>query len=263
MNFYPFHIGDYASATAHLSILEDGVYRRLLDCYYTREEPLPVDVRQCCRLVRAQSPDERQAVDDVLREFFELTPHGWRHSRCDDELAHFVAKREKARASGLAGVAARRRSLSERSPNGQRNGDHSLDESIPNAGVINSDRSESESDRLATKTKTKTKKEKDTRGANAPIVGLEGLKADGVPEDVAQAFLAVRKGKNAGPLTTIAWDGIKREAAKAGWTLAVAVRESVERNWTAFRADWVVHRSPSGSQGTFATAAGGWRSGSI
>ena len=96
MNFYPFHIGDYASATAHLSVLEDGIYRRLLDCYYTREAPIPAPLRQASRLVRAQSKDERQAVEDVLREFFIETPEGWRHSRCDEEIA---AAREKGEES--------------------------------------------------------------------------------------------------------------------------------------------------------------------
>ena len=31
MNFFPFHIGDYAAHTKHLSLLEDLTYRRLLD----------------------------------------------------------------------------------------------------------------------------------------------------------------------------------------------------------------------------------------
>ena len=102
MNFYPFHIGDYASATAHLSILEDGVYRRLLDVYYTREAPIPADPRQACRLVRAQSKDERRAVEDVLREFFTETPDGWRHDRCDIEIARANEKKAKAAQSAAA-----------------------------------------------------------------------------------------------------------------------------------------------------------------
>jgi uncharacterized protein YdaU (DUF1376 family) len=101
VNFYPFHIGDYASATAHLSLIEDAAYRRLLDVYYTRETPIPFDVRQACRLVRAQSKDERQAVEDVLREFFTETPDGWRHGRCDAEIAKANEKKTKAAQSAL------------------------------------------------------------------------------------------------------------------------------------------------------------------
>ena len=45
MNYYAFHIGDYASATRHLSWIEDAAYRRLIDCYYVREVPFPTDKR--------------------------------------------------------------------------------------------------------------------------------------------------------------------------------------------------------------------------
>lgn len=96
MNFYAFHIGDYASATAHLSIVEDGVYRRLLDVYYTRETPIPADLRQACRLVRAQLDSEREAVEIILNEFFVLTPEGWRHARCDEEIERANEKKAKA-----------------------------------------------------------------------------------------------------------------------------------------------------------------------
>lgn len=96
MNFYPHHIGDYAQATRHLSLLEHGAYRTLLDLYYSREAPLPADLAACCRLVMAVSKDERRAVDTVLREFFHLGDDGWRHRRCDAEIAKATSKRTKA-----------------------------------------------------------------------------------------------------------------------------------------------------------------------
>ena len=43
MNYYKRHIGDYLKDTAHLSLLEHGVYARLLDVYYTRETAIPDD----------------------------------------------------------------------------------------------------------------------------------------------------------------------------------------------------------------------------
>lgn len=86
MNFYAFHIGDYASATRHLSWEEDCAYRRLLDVYYTREEPLPDDLRAICRLVVASTPEQRQAVEVVLHEFFHQTEAGWISPRADREI---------------------------------------------------------------------------------------------------------------------------------------------------------------------------------
>jgi len=55
MNYYPFHIGDFLSATKHLSWIEDAAFRRLLDVYYTTEKPLPNDLRAVCRLVLAST----------------------------------------------------------------------------------------------------------------------------------------------------------------------------------------------------------------
>ena len=37
MNYYKFNVGDYSAATRHLSMLEHGAYRLLLDVYYTTE----------------------------------------------------------------------------------------------------------------------------------------------------------------------------------------------------------------------------------
>jgi uncharacterized protein YdaU (DUF1376 family) len=102
LNYYPFHIGDYASATRHLSWDEDAAYRRLLDAYYLREGPLPLELRALYRLVSAQSDAQREAVETVLREFFKETPDGWTHGRCDIELAAMRDKREKAAQSAKA-----------------------------------------------------------------------------------------------------------------------------------------------------------------
>ena len=97
MNYYPFHIGDYLSATRHLSWEEDAAYRRLLDTYYTTEKPLPAEVRAVCRLVLATTDSQREAVKVVLEEFFELTNDGWKNGRADAEIAEMQAKQQKQR----------------------------------------------------------------------------------------------------------------------------------------------------------------------
>ncbi len=97
MNFYPFHIGDYASATRHLSWDEDCAYRRLLDVYYTTEKPLPKSVEACFSIAGAHRSQERKAVRLVLSEFFTLAEDGWHNSRCDKVIARYhAAKREAA-----------------------------------------------------------------------------------------------------------------------------------------------------------------------
>lgn len=92
VNYYEHHIGDYDTDTAHLSWLEDMAYTRLLRLYYRKEAPIPADIAQACRLVRASSKEERRAVETVLQEFFELQDDGWHQSRCDAEIAAFHEK---------------------------------------------------------------------------------------------------------------------------------------------------------------------------
>jgi uncharacterized protein YdaU (DUF1376 family) len=100
VNYYERHIGDYLKDTAHLSLLEHGVYSRLLDVYYTREQPIPES--DVDRLVGARTKEERAAVKAVLNEFFKLEAGGWKQDRCDREIARFQDKQEKAKRSAEA-----------------------------------------------------------------------------------------------------------------------------------------------------------------
>ncbi len=97
MNYFPFHIGDYLSATRHLSWEEDLAYRRVLDTYYTNEKPLPSEVKQVCRLILATTEQQREAVKTILEEFFELTPDGWINRRADAEILAMQGKQQKQR----------------------------------------------------------------------------------------------------------------------------------------------------------------------
>lgn len=108
MNFYKHHIGDYAAATSHLSILEDGVYSRLLRIYYRDEGPLPAELKAVQRLAGARSRDEREAVETVLEEFFVLEADGWHSKRADEELAKYQAQAETNRGIARAREARRR-----------------------------------------------------------------------------------------------------------------------------------------------------------
>jgi uncharacterized protein YdaU (DUF1376 family) len=97
VNYYERHIGDYLKDTSHLSLLEHGVYTRLLDVYYTREGGIPAD--QAARLVGARSQEERDALEIVLREFFVLADGVYQQTRCEREIERFRAKSQKAKDS--------------------------------------------------------------------------------------------------------------------------------------------------------------------
>jgi uncharacterized protein YdaU (DUF1376 family) len=96
MHYYQHNIGDYRRDTAHLNLLEHGVYRQLLDQYYLNEWPLPSDEIKLMRLICARTEAEIQAVKNVLADFFELESDGWVHKRCEEELLFYQRKSTKA-----------------------------------------------------------------------------------------------------------------------------------------------------------------------
>ena len=117
MNYYKHHIGDYDADTSHLTWLEDAAYRRLMCLYYRREQPVPEPIDQACRLVRAASKAEREAVATVLNEFFQLTESGWVHKRCEEELIAYKGKESANRANGAKGGRPKRK-VTEEKPSG-------------------------------------------------------------------------------------------------------------------------------------------------
>lgn len=219
MNYYPFHLGDYATHTAHLDLLEDLAYRRLLDLYYLREAPIPSDVNETARLIRMRGNTD--AIETVLHEFFEPTDDGWRHGRCDEELARMQDKQAKARASAEASVKARQakaqRTDSERSTDAQRTDNvRSTDAELP----------------------TPTPTPIDTPSLRSGVERTVTVKKpDDVPPEIWRDFQAVRKAKRS-PLTPKAFEGIEREAKKAGLSITEALTICIERGWQGFQASW-------------------------
>lgn len=114
MNYYPHHIGDFNSATRHLTRIERSVYRDLIELYYDTEAPLSRDVDKLCRLLIARSDEEQAAVSQVLNEFFAATEHGWRHARCDAEIARYHGNKEAKSVAGKASAAKRARQAQHR-----------------------------------------------------------------------------------------------------------------------------------------------------
>jgi uncharacterized protein YdaU (DUF1376 family) len=97
MNFYSFHLGDYAAHTKHLNLMEDLAYRRMLDLYYTSEKPLPPEPEKVARLIGMR--DYMQEVSDVLSDFFLKSEAGYTNKRCDNEIELYKAKAERAKAA--------------------------------------------------------------------------------------------------------------------------------------------------------------------
>ncbi len=101
MNYYEHHLGDYAKDTGHLTMLEHGAYRILLDRYYSTEQGIPA--AQAYRLARARSEEECRAVDVVLEEFFELVDGVWIHHRVEREILSANKRITAAQENGKKG----------------------------------------------------------------------------------------------------------------------------------------------------------------
>jgi uncharacterized protein YdaU (DUF1376 family) len=102
MHFYKFHVGDYRKKTHHLTLLEHGIYRSLLDTYYLTENPLDGDTGKLMRSHGVRAPEEIQAFKNVLDDFFYLKDNEFHHDSCNEQLNKIYEKSEKARQSAKA-----------------------------------------------------------------------------------------------------------------------------------------------------------------
>jgi uncharacterized protein YdaU (DUF1376 family) len=95
--WYAHSIAAYEKHTAHLTMLQHGAYRLLMDHYYKMAAPLPAPLMQLHRICRAVADEEKAAVSAVLSEFFTLEDDGWHNDRADEELARMALISDKRR----------------------------------------------------------------------------------------------------------------------------------------------------------------------
>jgi len=206
LNFYPFHIGDYASHTRHLTLMGDLAYRRLLDLLYLTERPLPLDAEECARLIGMR--DHVRDVSEVLSDFFLKSEAGWTNQRAQSEIEAYRHKADRARAANR---------------------------SRWNAGKNLKSDLKSDADQIPTNNHepiTKNQRKPNTTRASALSCPPD------VDEQVWADFLRHRKTKRA-ELTATALSGLRREASRAGITLQAALETCCQRGWTGFKADWM------------------------
>jgi uncharacterized protein YdaU (DUF1376 family) len=108
MHYYQHNIADYRKDTIHLTLLEHGCYRQLIDQYYLNEEPLPLDLTRVFRLLNARSNDEQTAIKNVINDFFTETENGFIHTRCDLEIQYYRDRIELASKAGKASAVKRK-----------------------------------------------------------------------------------------------------------------------------------------------------------
>lgn len=220
MNYYQFHVGDYAAHTRNLGLLEDLAYRRMLDAYYVNERPFVGGVQDVAREIGMR--EHIEDVEYVLNRFFVHEGDVWTNKRADAEIEKFKGKSAKA---AKAGRASAERRLNERST--------SVEKTATNVDESSTDVQPTNNQEPITNTPTDVGVARKRATAARP---------DDVAEPVWQDFQRLRAQKRS-PLTDTALAGLRREAAKAGIGLGDALAFCCEQGWQGFNAGWYADRT--------------------
>lgn len=208
MHYYKFNIADYRKDTGHLTTLEHGIYRQLIDWHYLDEKPIPEETQVVCRRLRLVSESELLGLQNVLNDFFELTPKGYVQRRIVVEIADYHEQADKNKANGKLGGRPKKTQV--------------VSSGLPDESQNNPNH----------KPLTINHKPKNT--VMTP--------PNGVSDIVWQDFVKHRKAKRA-QITERVISDIATQAKLAGWTLEAALSETTIRNWQTFKAAWVEQKT--------------------
>jgi uncharacterized protein YdaU (DUF1376 family) len=241
MHYYKFNIGDYRKDTTHLSTLEHGIYRQLIDWYYLEEKPIPRETDSVIRRLRLVSEDERNALVMVLREFFVEQSDGFHQLRCDEALQEYHKRKRTNKLNGKQGGRPKKtESVIDCNPNGSDFADIISAQKLGNfpetESVIFGNRNERQLTNSETKEISTTGKQSRKRSAVS--------KPPDVDQQVWDDFLVLRKAKRA-PVTETVLKNLTQEASAAGWTLEDALQKMVAKGWQSFEASWVAKEAKS------------------
>jgi len=217
MHYYPHHIGDYKSATAHLTNEEDLAYRRLLEMYYDTEAFIPLETQWVARRLRVGC----EPLESVLKDFFVRTEEGWKHARCDLVIREYHEMAEKNRRNGKLGGRPKSNKHGAENPVGY--------QSVPSGIPVET---HSKANQEPITNNHKPSKERATVVACPPDVS----------QQVWQDWLQLRKTKKASVTETVV-KGARAEAAKLNWTLEQFLVEWCTRGSQGMKAEWVADKT--------------------
>ena len=239
MNFVKLYIGDYLRDTGTLTIAEHGAYVLMLLHHYAIEMGLPHG-KELHRLLRAESKADREAIDSICAKFWYAGADGKLfNKRADMEILKAEHQRDVNRIVGKLGGRPKRiesETLTDSKPNRLAIGT----EPEPNPNPNHSQTPDNQEVKVKTQTARK-------RAAPAVLVCVDDMVAEGVVAQHASDWLLNRKTKGLAPLTLTIWDGTKAEAAKAGLSVAAAIKTAAGAGWGGFMARWLTQDSRNGS----------------
>lgn len=195
MHYYAHHIGDYRSATMHLTNDEDLAYRRLLEMYYDTEQPIPLETQWVSRRLRLGS----EPIQNVLNDFFIRTENGWINERCDKEISMYHAQSAKNRENGKKGGRPRKQGAEtvlenfhqDEKPSGFPVGSQSQ----PTGKATNNQEPITNNQEPETKNQKKEKKEKTTQASPARFDPASMDLPDCIKPQAWQEWIAYRRNR--------------------------------------------------------------------
>jgi uncharacterized protein YdaU (DUF1376 family) len=101
VHYYKFEISVWNLHTAHLTLVEEAVYRRLIDHYYDTEAPIGADYGMMIRRLRLENYQDE--VQTILNEFFTQTDKGWVNKHCDEKIKAYKNKKKVNKTNGKSG----------------------------------------------------------------------------------------------------------------------------------------------------------------
>lgn len=204
MHYYKFNIADYRKDTTHLSMLEHGIYRTLIDWYYLDEKPISLDVDLVARRMRLSTEDEMKSLKLVLYDFFEKTEKGHKHKRINVDILGYHENSEKNKVNGkLGGRPRKTQPVTSGNPN-----------------------------------------ESEAKGNHKPLTNNHKqkkntvIKPDGLDPLIWDQFIEYRKTKKA-TVSQLILNSLIEEGKKINWSLEKVMTEMIVRNWQGFKGDWV------------------------
>ena len=238
LNYYQFHIGDFRSGTVNMSRHARWIYRDMLDVYYDKEGPLPLDLDELCDAIGVESDEERCIVERHLRFKFEKREDGYHNEACNRVISEYHGKADTARTNGKLGGRPKKPKQTQSVIAGLQSGSDMVSKTKPKQTQSQANQepiTNNQEPILSNESKARKR-------ASTPEKPID------VPDNTWQDFLAIRKAKRS-PLTQTALDGIQREAEKAGLHLVDAIAYCCEAGWQGFKADWYTGREGGGSLG--------------
>ena len=212
MHYYKFNIADYRKDTGHLSTIEHGIYRQLIDWYYLDEQPIPEETQVVIRRLRLGS-DEVIFLQNVLSDFFVLGKKGYEHKRIEVEIKDYHEQVEKNKNNGKLGGRPKKTQV--------------VISGLP-------DESQNNPNHKPLTINHKPKRENATSVACPPDVS----------QQIWDDWVALRKSKKA-PITQTVLNGAIAEAKILGWPLEKFLAEWCSRGSQGLKAEWIVKANPA------------------